>query len=33
MMVDIHMGISMRRIRGHGRGSACGEAVPIVRMS
>jgi len=32
MMVDIHMGILMRRIRDLGRGIACGEAVPVNRM-
>jgi hypothetical protein len=32
MMVDIHMGILMRRFRGLGRRTACGEAVPMMRM-
>jgi hypothetical protein len=32
MMVDIHMGILMRRPRDLGRGIACGEAVPVNRM-
>jgi hypothetical protein len=32
MMVDIHMGMLMRRPRGLGRGIACDEAVPLNRM-
>ena len=32
-MVDIHMGMLMRRVRDLGRGFACGEAVPVRRMS
>jgi hypothetical protein len=32
MMVNIHMGIPMRRLRDLGRGIACGEVVPVNRM-
>ena len=32
MMTDIQVGIAMWRLRGSGRGIACGEAVPALRM-
>ena len=32
-MTDIRKGIPMRRLRDPGRGIACGEAVPVYRMS
>jgi len=33
MMTDIRMGIPTRRLRDQGRGIACGEVVPVYRMS
>jgi hypothetical protein len=29
MMTDLHMGILSGRLRDHGRGAACGEAVSM----
>jgi hypothetical protein len=33
MMTNIHMGILLGRLRDVGRGIACGERVPVNRMS